>query len=153
MKDWVEAQARTGRYSNASDYVRDLIRRDQTRSDKIVAMQRFVDDGLKSGVGSRSKDELFAAAANNAFSLSVEAEEDIIAFTEQGIRMFGTLQARRYHDDLFAVLELVAANPGMAREREEISPPVRIHPFKSPSDCLPHRRERNHFRDSNTPWT
>lgn len=26
MKDWVEAQARTGRYSNASDYVRDLIR-------------------------------------------------------------------------------------------------------------------------------
>jgi antitoxin ParD1/3/4 len=63
MKDWVEAQARTGRYSNASDYVRDLIRRDQTRSDKIAAMQRFVDDGLKSGVGSRSKDELFAAAA------------------------------------------------------------------------------------------
>ncbi|WP_271899323.1 type II toxin-antitoxin system ParD family antitoxin [Candidatus Phyllobacterium onerii] len=63
MKDWVEAQARTGRYANASDYVRDLIRRDQTRSDKIVAMQRFVDNGLKSGVGSRSKDELFAAAA------------------------------------------------------------------------------------------
>lgn len=62
MKDWVEAQARTGRYSNASDYARDLIRRDQARSDKIAAMQRFIDDGLKSGVGSRSKDELFAAA-------------------------------------------------------------------------------------------
>ncbi len=62
MKDWVEAQAKTGRYSNASDYVRDLIRRDQIRSDKIAAIQRFVDDGLKSGVGSRSKDELFAAA-------------------------------------------------------------------------------------------
>ena len=66
MKDWVEAQARTGRYSNASDYVRDLIRRDQTRSDRIAAMQRFVDDGLKSGVGSRSKDELFAAAVARA---------------------------------------------------------------------------------------
>ncbi len=62
MKDWVEAQAKAGRYSNASDYARDLIRRDQVRSDKIAAMQRFVDDGLKSGVGSRSKDELFAAA-------------------------------------------------------------------------------------------
>ncbi|NTI76440.1 type II toxin-antitoxin system ParD family antitoxin [Rhizobium rhizogenes] len=62
MKDWVEAQAKTGRYSNASDYVRDLIRRDQVRSDKIAAMQRFVDDGLKSGVGGRSKDELFATA-------------------------------------------------------------------------------------------
>ncbi|NTF46298.1 type II toxin-antitoxin system ParD family antitoxin [Rhizobium rhizogenes] len=66
MKDWVEAQARTGRYSNASDYVRDLIRRDQARSDKIAAMQRFVDDGLNSGVGSRSKDELFAAAITRA---------------------------------------------------------------------------------------
>jgi antitoxin ParD1/3/4 len=62
MKEWVEAQTKTGRYSNASDYVRDLIRRDQLRSDKVAAMQRFVDDGLKSGVGSRSKDELFAAA-------------------------------------------------------------------------------------------
>jgi antitoxin ParD1/3/4 len=62
MKEWVEAQARTGRYSNASDYVRDLIRRDQTRNDKIAAMQRFVDDGLNSGIGSRSKDELFAEA-------------------------------------------------------------------------------------------
>jgi antitoxin ParD1/3/4 len=63
MKDWVEAQARTGRYSNASDYVRDLIRRDQARTDKIAEMQRFVDEGLKSGVGNRSKDELFAIAA------------------------------------------------------------------------------------------
>ena len=62
MKDWVEAQARSGRYANASDYVRDLIRRDQERNDKIAAMQRRVDEGLKSGVGDRTKDELFAAA-------------------------------------------------------------------------------------------
>ncbi|ACP22360.1 conserved hypothetical protein (plasmid) [Sinorhizobium fredii NGR234] len=66
MKDWVEAQTRTGRYANASDYVRDLIRRDQERNDKIVIMQRFVDDGLKSGAGNRSKDELFSAALARA---------------------------------------------------------------------------------------
>ncbi|MGG7580935.1 type II toxin-antitoxin system ParD family antitoxin [Rhizobium sp. Nf11,1] len=66
MKDWVEAQAKSGRYSNASDYVRDLIRRDQIRGDKVAAMQRFVDDGLRSGIGSRSKDELFAAAVARA---------------------------------------------------------------------------------------
>jgi toxin ParE1/3/4 len=65
------------------------------------------------------------------FSLSVEAEEDIIAIAEQGVHMFGPVQARRYHDELFAVLDLIAANPRMAREREEISPPVRIHPFKA----------------------
>ena len=66
MKQWVEAQAETGRYANASDYVRDLIRRDQERNDKIAAMQRFVDEGLNSGVGTRSSDELFAAAAQRA---------------------------------------------------------------------------------------
>jgi antitoxin ParD1/3/4 len=66
MKDWVEAQAKTGRYSNASDYVRDLIRRDQARTDKVAEMQRFVDDGISSGVGSRSADELFAAATTRA---------------------------------------------------------------------------------------
>ncbi len=62
MKKWVEAQTETGRYANASDYVRDLIRRDQERNDKIAAMQRFVDDGLRSGIGTRSNDALFTQA-------------------------------------------------------------------------------------------
>ena len=59
MKDWVEAQAKPGRYSKASDYVSDLICRYQARTDKIVAMQRFIDDSLRSGIGSRSSDEFF----------------------------------------------------------------------------------------------
>ena len=62
MRDWVEAQAKDGRYADGSDYVRDLIRKDQQRSDKIAAMQRHVDEGLKNGIGSRSGEELFAAA-------------------------------------------------------------------------------------------
>ncbi|CEJ14856.1 Antitoxin ParD4 [bacterium YEK0313] len=66
MKDWVEAQARSGRYANASDYVRDLIRRDQERNDRIAAMQRLVDEGLKSGIGDRTADDLFAAALARA---------------------------------------------------------------------------------------
>ena len=36
MKTWVEAQTKDGRYSNASDYVRDLIRRDQDRHRAIA---------------------------------------------------------------------------------------------------------------------
>ncbi len=49
MKDWVEAQAQTGRYSNASDYVRDLIRRDQERINKINTLQNLMREGLNSG--------------------------------------------------------------------------------------------------------
>lgn len=66
MREWVETQTRTGRYANASDYVRDLIRKDQERNDKIAAMQAFVEDGLKSGIGRRSLDSLFAEAKKRA---------------------------------------------------------------------------------------
>lgn len=62
MKEWVESRAETGRYANASDYVRDLIRKDQERADKIAAMQRLVDEGLESGPGLMSKDEMFQEA-------------------------------------------------------------------------------------------
>ena len=33
MKQWVEAQTKDGRYSNSSDNVRDLIRRDKERAE------------------------------------------------------------------------------------------------------------------------
>ena len=49
MKDWVESQARSGRYSNASDYVRDLIRRDQDRQMALAELQQLVDEGIASG--------------------------------------------------------------------------------------------------------
>ncbi|MCC0016459.1 MAG: type II toxin-antitoxin system ParD family antitoxin [Rhodobiaceae bacterium] len=62
MKEWVAAQAVSGRYANVSDYVRDLIRRDQERAGKIAAMQALVDEGLASGPGSRSMDALLQAA-------------------------------------------------------------------------------------------
>lgn len=66
MKDWVEAQLETGRYANASDYVRDLIRHDQERMEKIAELQRLVDEGLASGVGSRSMAEILEDARRRA---------------------------------------------------------------------------------------
>lgn len=62
MKDWVEAQTRTGRYSNASDYVRDLIRRDQERAVTLAELQAAIDQGRASGISARSMDEILAAA-------------------------------------------------------------------------------------------
>ena len=62
MKLWVEGQAQTGRYSNASDYVRDLIRRDQERSDKIAYMQLLVDEAEASGIADVSVEQIFDGA-------------------------------------------------------------------------------------------
>ena len=38
MKAWVERQADGGLYGNASDYIRDLIRRDQQRKEAIATL-------------------------------------------------------------------------------------------------------------------
>lgn len=49
MKDWAESRAKDGRYSNTSDYVRDLIRKDQERQVAIAELQVLIDEGLESG--------------------------------------------------------------------------------------------------------
>jgi antitoxin ParD1/3/4 len=49
MKAWVESQTQGGRYSNASDYVRDLIRKDQERRQAIATLQAAITDGVESG--------------------------------------------------------------------------------------------------------
>ena len=58
MKSWVEGHAHSGRYNNSSDYVCDLIRRDQDRASIIVNMQERVTEGINSGAGKHSIDEL-----------------------------------------------------------------------------------------------
>jgi antitoxin ParD1/3/4 len=68
MKEWVEAQSQTGRYSNASDYIRDLIRRDQNRADQIVAMQARVSEAIDSGVSPRSMQDILVSARKAAKS-------------------------------------------------------------------------------------
>ena len=62
MKHWVEAQAKDGQYSNSSDYVRDLIRRDKTRADKIAYMQARVTEGINSGITKSSAQDILAEA-------------------------------------------------------------------------------------------
>jgi antitoxin ParD1/3/4 len=66
MKEWVEAQARTGRYSNASGYVRDLIRRDQERAQSLAELQRLITEGIESGVSHRSMEEILEIARERA---------------------------------------------------------------------------------------
>ena len=49
MREGVQAQIEAGKYASGSDYIRDLIRQDQERRDKIAALQRAIEEGLESG--------------------------------------------------------------------------------------------------------
>ncbi len=50
MRDWVQAQIQSGKYSSSSDYLRDLIRQDQERRDKLKRLQQAITEGLESGI-------------------------------------------------------------------------------------------------------
>ncbi len=60
MKSWVEAQTEDGKYSNSSDYVRDLIRREQIRAEKIAKFQQIVDEARAGGVSDRMPEDIWA---------------------------------------------------------------------------------------------
>ena len=49
MRDWVEAQIKTGQYANNSDYLRDLICKDQRSCEKLKALQQAITEGFASG--------------------------------------------------------------------------------------------------------
>lgn len=49
MKSWAEKQSDNGRYQNVSDYIRDLIRKDQQNHEAMAAFQNAIDEGLQSG--------------------------------------------------------------------------------------------------------
>lgn len=48
-----------------------------------------------------------------------------------GVTEFGIQQAERYHDLLENTFRFLVENLEAARERPEITPPVRIHPIES----------------------
>lgn len=51
LQSWVETQVAQGRYADAADYLRDLVRRDQemARDDRLW-VKAMIDEGLASGV-------------------------------------------------------------------------------------------------------
>lgn len=60
LKSWAENRVAEGRYSSTSDYVRDLIRRDQERADELAALETALDAGEKSGISTRTIDDVIA---------------------------------------------------------------------------------------------
>ncbi len=62
MKAWVEEQTKDGRYANSSDVIRDLIRREQVKAEKIANMQRLIDEGRASGISDKTPRQIIEEA-------------------------------------------------------------------------------------------
>jgi antitoxin ParD1/3/4 len=60
LKSWAEARVAQGLYSSASDYVRDLMRRDKEQADRAAHLQAAIDEGLATPPAKRTLDEIIA---------------------------------------------------------------------------------------------
>ena len=68
MKDWVEAQTKDGKYANSSDVVRDLIRRELIKREKIAAMNEKIEEAYASGFEEMTVEEFTERAWKAATS-------------------------------------------------------------------------------------
>ena len=73
LRAFVDQQVATGRFANASDYVRDLIRDDQERAKGRAELQELIREGIESGVSDKSLEQIFAEARASALK---ELERD-----------------------------------------------------------------------------
>ena len=60
--EWIKAQIASGDYMNDSEYIRDLLRRDQEQHGRFHALKRAIQDGLDSGVSDKTLREIWEEA-------------------------------------------------------------------------------------------
>jgi len=56
--DWIKTRIAAGEFTKDSEYIRDLIRRDQTRFSDIEAIRAALIEGEESGVSDQSPQEV-----------------------------------------------------------------------------------------------
>lgn len=63
---WIKAQIRRGAFTNDSEYIRDLVRRDQEEQTGRAALRDAIAEGLASGTSDRSLDAIWADGESRA---------------------------------------------------------------------------------------
>jgi antitoxin ParD1/3/4 len=59
---WIKAQIKGGDFTNDSEYIRDLVRRDQEQNAKFLALKAAIHEGLDSGVSNKTVGEIWEEA-------------------------------------------------------------------------------------------
>lgn len=59
---WIKQQIEKGDYTNDSEYLRDLVRKDQAAQQKLEELRSALDEGLNSGISEMTVEEIWAEA-------------------------------------------------------------------------------------------
>jgi antitoxin ParD1/3/4 len=59
---WIKAQIAAGEYTNDSEYIRDLVRRDQEQNAKFRALKAAIQEGLDSGISNKTVRDVWEEA-------------------------------------------------------------------------------------------
>ncbi|MXP29182.1 type II toxin-antitoxin system ParD family antitoxin [Porphyrobacter algicida] len=63
---WIKRQIARGAFTNDSEYIRDLVRRDQEGEAGLAGLKQAIAKGLESGVADTSLDAIWAEAEERA---------------------------------------------------------------------------------------
>ncbi|MAU15339.1 MAG: type II toxin-antitoxin system ParD family antitoxin [Muricauda sp.] len=59
---WIKQQIKKGDYTNDSEYLRDLVRKDQAQQQKLEELRAAIQEGLDSGVSDKTVDQIWQEA-------------------------------------------------------------------------------------------
>ena len=59
---WIKQQIEKGDYTNDSEYLRDLVRRDQSEQQKLDELRAALQEGLDSGISDKTVEEIWKGA-------------------------------------------------------------------------------------------
>ncbi|MGB7395335.1 MAG: type II toxin-antitoxin system ParD family antitoxin [Pricia sp.] len=59
---WIKEQIEKGDYTNDSEYLRDLVRRDQGNQQKLEELRAAIQEGLDSGISDKTVEQIWKEA-------------------------------------------------------------------------------------------
>lgn len=62
---WIKARINSGEYASDSEYIRDLIRRDQQANERFQVLKTAIQEGLDSGVSNRQVTDIMQDVEKN----------------------------------------------------------------------------------------
>lgn len=62
QNQWIKAQIAAGEYTNDSEYIRDLVRRDQEQNAKFNVLKQAIQEGLGSGISDKTVNDIWEEA-------------------------------------------------------------------------------------------